>query len=182
MNKVYLTQGPKVWLSKSVYMKQVNKQKNTKCDLKKVRKSVYRQTLHKRVDVYIGWHPKKTQDKTDTWGKTDEHRHKRQLTASGAVSTAPQGGCGESLKRTTISKRQNFAKGGVAAVYLLVIAFAFQLSTHQCHCHSHGHSHSQGPGHCHGHRVFILAMSSKGQWTTIVHVPFSECQMRVFKV
>jgi hypothetical protein len=32
----------------------VNKQKNTKCYLKKVRKSVYSQTVYKRVDVYIG--------------------------------------------------------------------------------------------------------------------------------
>ncbi len=67
MNKVYLTQEPKVWL---VYMKRVDEQKNTKCDLKKVRKSVCRQkyvcmhvckyaciyvcTVYKRVDVYIG--------------------------------------------------------------------------------------------------------------------------------
>ncbi len=44
MNKVYLTQEPKVWI---VYMKRVNKQKNTACDLKKVRKPrrVYRQNF-----------------------------------------------------------------------------------------------------------------------------------------
>jgi hypothetical protein len=61
----------------------VNKQKNTKWDLKKVRKSVYSRTVYKRVDVYydIGWQTK-TQDKTDTWDKADEHRHKRQIFGS----------------------------------------------------------------------------------------------------
>jgi len=84
MNKVYLTQGPKVWLSKSVYMKRVNKQKNTKCDSKKVRKSVCRQTVHRGVDVYIGWKKKKKHKLcwTDTWHKTDEHKHKRQIIPS----------------------------------------------------------------------------------------------------
>jgi hypothetical protein len=86
-------------------MKQVNKKKNTKpskCDLTKVRKSVYRQkyasvyacmhaAAHACIYVYMyvyvqfirewicicGDKQKKTQDQTDIWDKADEHRHKR---------------------------------------------------------------------------------------------------------
>jgi hypothetical protein len=49
MNEVYLTQEPKVWL----FGLCTYKQKNTACDLKKVRKSVYRQNAFMHVCMYV---------------------------------------------------------------------------------------------------------------------------------
>ncbi len=87
---------PKYGISKSVHIKRVNKQKNTKCDLKKcVRvyadKSMYvcmYVCMHVLCVQFIRewmctwWQTRKTQDKTDTWDKTDGHRHERQFTPS----------------------------------------------------------------------------------------------------